>query len=239
MFELLVTHGLQGDRGRLPVAPARPTSTSCASSSRTDTIPDDVTIQVLTQAREHLIERTFESRSAAPSGPSSTSTTRPRALQRRVVFGAGPATASSTSRVQRRRAGARSSPRRPSRTPTSCYEYSPGELHRHRARLRRRGLRRGHRRLAADAGPQDHPQPAGHGRDGDARTSTPTRSSGCAATSTRRESRASSACTRTTTAAPRVAAAELALTGRRRPRRGLPVRQRRAHRQRRPRHPRA
>ncbi len=51
-----------------------------------DLVPDDVTIQVLTQAREHLIERTYESiagaRSAIVHLYNSTST-----LQRRVVFG--------------------------------------------------------------------------------------------------------------------------------------------------------
>jgi 2-isopropylmalate synthase len=49
-------------------------------------IPDDVVIQVLTQAREHLIERTFEAISGAKQAVvhlyNSTST-----LQRRVVFG--------------------------------------------------------------------------------------------------------------------------------------------------------
>ena len=48
-------------------------------------VPDDVTIQVLTQAREHLIDRTIESLQGAPSAIlhlyNSTST-----LQRRVVF---------------------------------------------------------------------------------------------------------------------------------------------------------
>jgi 2-isopropylmalate synthase len=51
-----------------------------------DMIPDDVTIQVLVQCREHLIERTFESlrgaRRAIVHFYNSTST-----LQRRVVFG--------------------------------------------------------------------------------------------------------------------------------------------------------
>ena len=51
-----------------------------------DLIPDDVTIQVLTQAREHLIERTYESIAGAKQAIvhlyNSTST-----LQRRVVFG--------------------------------------------------------------------------------------------------------------------------------------------------------
>jgi 2-isopropylmalate synthase len=51
-----------------------------------DQIPDDVTIQVLTQAREPLIERTYEAIAGAPRAIvhlyNSTST-----LQRRVVFG--------------------------------------------------------------------------------------------------------------------------------------------------------
>ena len=51
-----------------------------------DMIPDDVVIQVLTQSREHLIERTFESIKGAKQAIvhlyNSTST-----LQRRVVFG--------------------------------------------------------------------------------------------------------------------------------------------------------
>src|SRR6478735_2992267 len=51
-----------------------------------DMIPDDVTIQVLTQCRDHLIERTYESLRGAKRAIvhfyNSTST-----LQRRVVFG--------------------------------------------------------------------------------------------------------------------------------------------------------
>ena len=51
-----------------------------------DLVPDDVTIQVLTQAREELIERTYESlrgaRQAIVHLYNST-----RTLQRRVVFG--------------------------------------------------------------------------------------------------------------------------------------------------------
>jgi 2-isopropylmalate synthase len=43
-----------------------------------DRIPDDVVIQVLTQAREDLIERTFESLAGARRAPSCTCTTRPR-----------------------------------------------------------------------------------------------------------------------------------------------------------------
>ena len=44
----------------------------------------------------------------------------------------------------------------------------PGDLHRHRAGVRRRGLQRGDGRLAARRRPRDHPEPARHGRDGHA-----------------------------------------------------------------------
>lgn len=84
MFELLVKMGYKEIEVGFP------------SASQTDfdfvrmlidekLIPDDVVIQVLTQAREHLIERTFESIKGAPQAIvhfyNSTST-----LQRRVVF---------------------------------------------------------------------------------------------------------------------------------------------------------
>ena len=186
--------------------PARPTSTSSAQLIEEDLIPDDVTIQVLTQAREHLIERTFEALAGAPAGD--------RALLQLDVDPAAPrgvrrstATASTTSRSTARAAVPRSTPRQCPDTEV-CFEYSPGVLHRHRAGVRRRGLQRGHRRLAADAGPPGDHQPAGDRRDGHARTSTPTRSSGCTATWPA-ATRSSCRCTRTTTAAPRVAAAEL------------------------------
>ncbi len=85
MFELLVKMGFKEIEVGFP------------SASQTDfdfvrelieegLIPDDVTIQVLTQARDHLIERTFESIKGAKRVIvhlyNSTST-----LQRRVVFG--------------------------------------------------------------------------------------------------------------------------------------------------------
>ena len=43
-----------------------------------------------------------------------------------------------------------------------------GDLHRDRAGVLRRGLQRGDGRLAARRRPGDHPEPAGHGGDGDA-----------------------------------------------------------------------
>ncbi len=84
MFELLVKMGYKEIEVGFP------------SASQTDfdfvrmlieenLVPDDVVIQVLTQAREHLIERTFEAIEGAPQAIvhlyNSTST-----LQRRVVF---------------------------------------------------------------------------------------------------------------------------------------------------------
>ena len=116
-----------------------------------DLIPDDVTIQVLTQARDELIERTFESHAAAPSARSSTSTT-PRRPCSAAWCSAWTGTASPHIAVRGRRAVPEARPR-PCPGPTCRFEYSPESLHRHRARLRRRGLQRGQRRLEADPGP--------------------------------------------------------------------------------------
>ena len=161
-------------------------------------IPDDITIQVLTQAREDLI-RAPSSRSGARSRPSFTSTTRPR----RPSAASSSAGARTEVRADRRRRGqAVHQVRSPSRPDTEwTFEYIAGNLHRHRARVRPRNLRRGDRSLGRDARAQGDPQPAGDGRDARRRTSTPTRSSGCTATSPAATA-SSSACTRTTTAAP-------------------------------------
>jgi hypothetical protein len=118
-------------------------------------IPDDVTVQVLTQSREAQIARTFEALEGAKRAIvhlyNSTSTT-----QRRLVFGldregikaiavSGAKLIATPLRAGRRRVVPR---------------IFAGKLHRHRARLRRRDLRRGDRRLAADAAAEDHPQPS-------------------------------------------------------------------------------
>ena len=106
-----------------------------------DLIPEDVTIQVLTQCRDDLIRRTYESlpgaRRAIVHFYNSTST-----LQRRVVFGldkdgitAIAVGAAATLPVTR---GDVAGDRVPLRVLAR-------ELHRHRARLRPRGLQRGHR----------------------------------------------------------------------------------------------
>ena len=53
-------HGLQGDRGRLPVGQPDRLRLRPRDHRARAPIPDDVTIQVLTQCRPELIERTFE-----------------------------------------------------------------------------------------------------------------------------------------------------------------------------------
>ncbi len=194
-----------------------------------DMIPDDVTIQVLTQAREELIARTFESIKGAKQAImhlyNSTSI-----LQRDVVF-----------RTDRQGIidiavqGAK-----------WCKQYEAdgaghrrllrvlaGELHGHRARVRGRGLQPGHGRLRADPGAQGHHQPAGHRRDGDAEHLRRLHRVDVAEPQPPRERAAQPAPAQRSRHRDRRRRARL--PGRRRPHRGLPVRQRRAHRQRRPR----
>ena len=134
-------------------------------------IPDDVTIVVLTQAREHLIDRTFESLEGIPRSIvhlyNSTSTT-----QRRVVFRLDRDGIRDIA-VQRRRRASASWPTRGTGGDVR-FEYSPESFTAHRARLRARGLRGRHGRVRADARAPAGAQPAGDGRDVDARTSTPT-----------------------------------------------------------------
>ncbi len=110
-------------------------------------IPDDVTIQVLTQAREHLIERTYESLVGAKQAIvhlyNSTSV-----LQRRVVFnqdedGILDIALAGRPAVQEVRGNPRRHPHH--------LRVLAGVLHRHRAGVRRRGLQRHHRRLRASA----------------------------------------------------------------------------------------
>ena len=130
-----------------------------------DKIPDDVTISVLTQAREDLIERTVQSLvGTARANVHLYNATAP--LFRRVVFGVD-------------KAECRSIAVRGTEIVMKYAEELLGDtelrlpvlardLHRHRAGLRRRRLRSRLRRVAARPRPRDHPQPAGHRRDVDA-----------------------------------------------------------------------
>lgn len=85
MFELLVNMGYKEIEVGFPSA-SQTDFDFVRHVIENDLIPDDVVIQVLTQSREHLIERTFESIRGAKQAIvhlyNSTST-----LQRRVVFG--------------------------------------------------------------------------------------------------------------------------------------------------------
>jgi len=85
MFNLLVQCGFKEIEVGFPSA-SQTDFDFVRSLIEEDMIPEDVTVQVLTQAREHLIRRTFESlvgaRRAIVHLYNSTST-----LQRRVVFG--------------------------------------------------------------------------------------------------------------------------------------------------------
>ncbi|MDE1046463.1 MAG: 2-isopropylmalate synthase [Candidatus Nanopelagicales bacterium] len=85
MFELLVSMGYKEIEVGFPSA-SQADFDFVRQIIDEDKIPDDVVIQVLTQSREHLIERTFESLVGAKQAIvhlyNSTST-----LQRRVVFG--------------------------------------------------------------------------------------------------------------------------------------------------------
>jgi 2-isopropylmalate synthase len=85
MFDLLVRMGYKEIEVGFPAA-SQTDYDFVRQLIETDSIPDDVTIQVLTQSREELITRTFESikgsKQAVVHLYNSTST-----LQRRVVFG--------------------------------------------------------------------------------------------------------------------------------------------------------
>jgi 2-isopropylmalate synthase len=85
MFQLLVDMGYKEIEVGFPAA-SQTDFDFVRMLIEEDLIPDDVVIQVLTQAREHLIERTYESLRGATQAIvhlyNSTST-----LQRRVVFG--------------------------------------------------------------------------------------------------------------------------------------------------------
>ena len=162
-----------------------------------DLIPDDVTIQVLTQARPELIERTFESlrgaRQAIVHLYNSTST-----LQRRVVFGLDRAgivdIAVRAAQLCRKLAAT---------VPETDvhFQYSPESFTGTELDFAKRDLRGGHGRLGADAQRPVILNLPGHRRDGDAQhlrrpdRVVPSQHQAPA-------TRSSSPCTRTTTAAP-------------------------------------
>ena len=146
MFQLLVDMGFKEIEVGFPSA-SQTDFDFVRELIEEDLIPDDVVIQVLTQAREHLIERTYESIRGAKRAIvhlyNSTST-----LQRRVVFGLDKDGIKDIA-VQ----GARLCKKFEETVPEVevAYEYSPESFTGYRARVRRRGLQRRDRRVAAHA----------------------------------------------------------------------------------------
>ena len=123
-------------------------------------IPDDTTIQVLTQGREDLIERTFESlRGAKKAIVHLYNATSPSF--RRIVFNQDKdgikEIAVSAAKLFVKYAGHAAGHRVDLR-------ILAGNLQRHRTGVRQGSLRRGDRSLEPDARAQDDPQPAGHRR---------------------------------------------------------------------------
>ena len=160
MFETVVQMGFKEIEVGFPCA-SQPDFDFIRQLIEEDLIPDDVTIQVLVQCRPELIERTFECLQGAHKAIvhfyNSTSM-----LQRRVVFGLDKAGITDIATN-----AARLCSKLEATLPGTDvrYEYSPGELHRDRARLRGRDLRGGDGRHRARRRPPAHPQPAGHRRD--------------------------------------------------------------------------
>ena len=160
MFDLLVRMGYKEIEVGFPSA-SQTDFDFVRSLIEGDRIPDDVQISVLTQARDELIERTVQSLAGAPRATVHLyNATAP--VFRRVVFGndrdetkalAVEGTRSVLKYAEQYLGGLRLRLRVLAR-----------DLHGHRARLRRRGLRGGHGRLAARSRPGDHPQPALHRR---------------------------------------------------------------------------
>ena len=126
-------------------------------------IPDDVTIQVLTQARPELIARTYESlkgaRRAIVHVYNSTSV-----AQRRVVFRTD--RAGIVDIAVRGAACVREHAER-DRGTEWIFQYSPESFTGHGARFRGRDLRCGQCGVGADPAAPLHPESAGDGRDGD------------------------------------------------------------------------
>ena len=161
MFDLLVKMGYKDIEVGFPSA-SQTDFDFVRSLIEENLIPDDVRIQVLTQAREELINRTYESIKGAKQAIvhlyNSTSV-----LQRDVVFRTDKQGIIDIALNGARLCKAAESHRRGHR---DLLRVLAGELHGHRARVRPRRLQQGHRDLRADARPEGDHQPAGDRRDG-------------------------------------------------------------------------
>ena len=124
-------------------------------------MPEDVTIQVLTQCRPELIERTFQACDGAPNVIvhfyNSTSI-----LQRRVVFRAD------RDEIKKIATDGARKCLEAAKHPGTRWRYEYSRVpHRHRVGVRQGGLRCGLRGHRTDPGLAADRQPARHRRDGD------------------------------------------------------------------------
>ena len=232
MFELLVSMGYKEIEVGFPSA-SQTDFDFVRKLIDEDRIPDDVQISVLTQAREDLIERTVDSLVGAPRATVHLyNATAP--LFQRVVFNVTPdecrniavrGTEMVMKYAEERLGGLVGSE-------DFGYQYSPEIFTQSDTDFALERLRGGLRRVAARGRPRDHPQPARHGRDVDAQhvrrpdrvlraRPDPPRALGDQPAPAQRPRH-------------RRRRHRAGADGRRRPGRGLPVRPRRAHRQRRP-----
>ena len=231
MFDELVKMGFKEIEVGFPSA-SQPDFDFVRQLIEEDLIPDDVTIQVLVQCRQELIERTYECIAGCAAGDRALlQLDQPAAARGRVRPRQGrhrrrsPSTPPSCAASWRRRWSAR----------TMRYEYSPESFTLTEPEFAIEICEAVMDVIEPTPDRPDHPQPAGDGRVLHAqrlrrrdRVVLPHDQ----ATATR----SSSACTRTTTAAAG-RRRRVRRDGRRRPGRGHAVRQRRAHRQRRHRQP--
>ena len=205
MFDALVKMGFKEIEVGFPAA-SQPDFDFVRQLIEEDLIPDDVTIQVLVQCRPELIERTYECIQGAPRAiVHFYNSTNP--LQREVVFGLDKegiidiaVNAAKLCRKLEQTVPDTDDPLR----------VLARELHADRARVRDRDLRSGDGRHRADARPADHPQPAGDGRVLHAQRLR-RRHRVVRPHDPQPRQRGASACTRTTTAARGVAAAEFGI----------------------------
>ena len=230
MFKLLVDVGFKEIEVGFPAA-SQPDFDFVREIIEQGLIPDDVTIQVLTQARPELIARTFEALRGAKRAIvhlyNSTSTCSASTCSSSIATGIKQIAVDGAKWVKEHAAAA-------ARDRVGVPVLA-GELHRHRARLRGRGLRRGERVWQPHKRPEGHHQPAGDGGDEHAqRLRRPDRVDVRPHAASRALPR--SACTRTTIAAAASPPSELGVLAGADRVEGTLARQRRAHRQHRHRH---
>ena len=121
-FDLLVKIGVKEIEVGFPAAGATEFD-FISGLVRSGRIPDDVTVQVLTQSRRDLIETSFESLRGRAARRSSISTTRSAPAWRKIVFGMS-RDEIKADRGRRREDAARPG-RRAARTPTGISNIAP------------------------------------------------------------------------------------------------------------------